>query len=99
VAQRIAWENEWAVLFHGATVEQARNEHSLMRDFRDEIPGYLNNAAIAEALEATCLRPGPDHLAENLFTCYEQFIRLGLIDAAELNLLRAWVDDCRDALA
>jgi len=99
VAQRIAWENNWTVLFHGATVEQARNEHSLMRDFRDEIPGYLNNAAIAEALEALSLRSGVEHLAENLFSCYEQFVRLGLVDPAELRLLRAWVEDCQDTSA
>ena len=32
VAQRIAWENGWAVLFKSPDVYQDRNEHSLMRD-------------------------------------------------------------------
>ena len=47
VAQRIAWENGWSILFHNATVFQERNEHSLIRDFEEEIPGYLNNRAMA----------------------------------------------------
>ena len=41
VAQRIAWENGWSVLFREATVRQRRNPHDLMRDFRDEVPGYV----------------------------------------------------------
>ena len=40
VAQRILQENDWAVLFHAPTVSQERNEHDLMRDFADEVPGY-----------------------------------------------------------
>ena len=39
VAQRIAWTNNWSVLFDEPTVWQERNEHDLMRDFRDEVPG------------------------------------------------------------
>src|SRR6185436_15069807 len=51
VAQRIAWSCNWSILFHNATVRQERNEHSLIRDFEDEIPGYLNNARICKMLE------------------------------------------------
>ena len=51
VAQRIAWANGWRVLFHEATVWQDRNQHDFMRDFQDEIPGYLHNRRIAEALD------------------------------------------------
>ncbi|MBV8168650.1 MAG: DUF288 domain-containing protein, partial [Alphaproteobacteria bacterium] len=43
VAQRIAWECDWRVLFRSPTVRQERNPHDLMRDFADEVPGYLNN--------------------------------------------------------
>ena len=44
IAQRIAWENDWHILFHEPTVEQDRNEHALLKDFSDEVPGYLHNA-------------------------------------------------------
>jgi hypothetical protein len=39
-APHALWENGWHILFHGATVRQERNDHDLMRDFADEIPGY-----------------------------------------------------------
>jgi hypothetical protein len=97
VAQRIAWENDWAVLFHEPTVWQERNEHNLMRDFRDEVPGYLNNSAIADALCGLTLRAGTAHLADNLLACYEQLVTMKLVGAEELGLLAAWVEDLRRA--
>ena len=48
VAQRIAWANGWAILFHEPTVWQDRNEHNLMRDFRDESPATSTTAASAK---------------------------------------------------
>jgi hypothetical protein len=35
VAQRIAWENGWNVLFHEPTVRQQRNEHDLLSASRN----------------------------------------------------------------
>ncbi len=46
IAQRIAWTCGWPILFHNSTVWQERNEHSLLKDFEDEVPGYLNNSKI-----------------------------------------------------
>lgn len=93
VAQRIAWTNDWAVLFHEPTVWQERNEHNLMRDFRDEVPGYLNNAALCEALGKLDLKPGIENLNDNLRICYEQMVRMGLVGEAELDLLDAWIGE------
>jgi hypothetical protein len=42
VAQRIPWENGWSALFESPTVWQDHNDHNLMRDLRDEVPGYLH---------------------------------------------------------
>jgi len=93
VAQRIAWTNDWAVLFHEPTVWQERNEHNLMRDFRDEVPGYLNNSTLCEALEKLDLRSGVENLNDNLRICYEEMIRMELVGAKELDLLEAWISD------
>jgi len=90
VAQRIATVNDWAVLFHEATVWQERNEHNLMRDFEDEIPGYLNNRRIANVLESLDLRPGVAEVSQNLLICYETLIRIGVMDKRELVLAEAW---------
>lgn len=93
VAQRIAWENDWHVLFHAPTVRQARNAHDLMRDFADEVPGYLNNERIRRTLEDLPLARGIDAIADNLRRCYAALIKLELIGAAEVPLLDVWLAD------
>ena len=93
VAQRIAWEQGWGVLFHEPTVWQERNEHNLMRDFRDEVPGYLHNSAICEALAGLRLAPGVERLGENLLACYERLVEMSLVGQEELPLLATWLED------
>jgi hypothetical protein len=93
VAQRIAWLNGWAVLFHEPNMKQERNEHNLLRDFKDEVPGYLHNAEICEALEALWLKPGIEKIGENLNICYEKLVSMNLIGAEEPELLNAWLGD------
>lgn len=93
VAQRIAWVNSWGILFHEPTVSQERNEHNLMRDFADEVPGYLHNAAICEALGKLPLVAGTDKIGDNLLVCYEELVRMELIPPKELELVQAWLAD------
>jgi hypothetical protein len=95
VAQRICWENGWHVLFHEATVHQERNEHDLMRDFADEIPGYLGNRRIGLALEALPLKPGKAAIADNLRLCYRKLAEDGHVGAQELPLLECWLADLK----
>lgn len=95
IAQRIAWENGWSVLFHEPTVYQERNEHNLMRDFQEEIPGYTHNKSICQTLENLNLSPGLNKLSENLLICYEKLISLGVIDKQEINLLEVWLEDLK----
>ncbi|MGD0903234.1 MAG: STELLO glycosyltransferase family protein [Terracidiphilus sp.] len=93
VAQRIAWENGWSVLYTSPDVFQERNEHSLMRDFADEVPGYLHNRTIGDRLQALKLTAGPEKMGENLIRCYEELVRLAVVDAKELPLVKAWAQD------
>jgi STELLO glycosyltransferase-like protein len=93
VAQRIAWENGWSVLFSPADVSQERNEHNLMRDFADEVPGYLHNRAIGERLDRLSLRAGAENIAANLLLCYEELVKLGVVGTEEIALVNAWVQD------
>jgi hypothetical protein len=93
VAQRIAWANGWSVLFHEATVWQERNDHNLMRDFQDEVPGYLHNRAIGATLDALPIEPGVQNLGENLRRCYTALVGMGVVGEAELPLLEAWLGD------
>lgn len=93
VAQRIAWANGWAILFFSPTVSQVRNDHDLMIDFADEVPGYLNNSRIAAALQHIPLVEGADAIPVNLRLCYERMVELGVVKADELTLLDAWLTD------
>lgn len=93
IAQRVAWANGWSVLFHDATVYQNRNEHDLMRDFEDELPGYLHNAAIARCLDALDLPAGADLVAANVRTCYQALVAGKFLPEGELPLLEAFLDD------
>lgn len=97
VAQRIAWVNDWALLFHEPNVWQDRNEHDLMRDFRDEVPGYLHNMEISSALDKLELRSGVENTGENLQVCYEKLVSMKLIDPRELDLISAWLEDLKTA--
>ena len=96
VAQRIAWANDWAILFHEPTMRQERNEHDLMRDFKDEMDGYLNNSRIIEALDKLPLQKGLDKLNDNLRICYEELVRMELVAEQELDLVEAWVADLKE---
>lgn len=93
VAQRIAWENGWSVLFKGPDVYQERNEHNLMRDFADELSGYLNNRRIGTQFEALKLEAGAENIGNNMIRCYEELVRMELIPSQEVALVRAWLED------
>ena len=95
VAQRIAWTCGWKILFHNATVRQERNDHDLITDFKDEIPGYLNNYKICGLIQDLDLKSGKENIYDNMFCCYDIFINNGLIDKKERQLLEMWFEDCQ----
>ena len=95
IAQRIAWTCGWVVIFHNATVYQERNEHSLIGDFRDEIPGYLNNGQICHILENAPLKTGVENIPENLLVCYKLMVDNNFIEKRELDLVEKWILDCK----
>ena len=96
VAQRCLWELGHGIAFHSPEVIQDRNEHDLMSDFEDEIPGYLYNHKIAESLNSLRLESGADQVANNLLRCYQSLVSNGFIPDKELEIIEAWcvaVDD------
>jgi hypothetical protein len=99
IAGRIAAENGWWILYHEPTVRQERNDHDLMRDFAEEVSGYLHNTAIGTALEGLSLRAGTEHLADNMLLCYEALTRLGVVGAQELKLLGVWLSELSALIA
>jgi hypothetical protein len=93
VAQRVGWENGWHLDFHQPTVVHKRNRHNLLKDFSDEIPGYLHNSAICLKLEKLNLKGGKQNIQDDMLTCYKEFIAMKLIEKTELKLLDAWCYD------
>jgi hypothetical protein len=93
VAQRCLWALGHDVVFHGAEVFQDRNPHNLLRDFEQEIPGYLGNDKFRAVLEALNLPAGPARVADNLHRCYEALVGATLVPAKEMQLLECWLTD------
>ena len=93
VAQRISWANGWSVLFHDATVWQERNQHNLLKDFEDEIPGYLNNYKICSELADLNIKGGKENMLDDLLNCYDMLTGKGFVGKEEDELVRAWCDD------
>ena len=99
VAQRIAWAQPWSILFHLPTVRHHRNDHDLMRDFEDELPGYLRNRTIADTLEGLSIASGPASIPQSMRRCYDALVALGVLPEAELALLDCWLSDLEAARA
>jgi hypothetical protein len=95
VAQRIAWENGWSILFREATVVQDRNDHSLMKDFADEISGYLGNETIRRTLDGLDLPGGAENIPSAMRLCYGALVEHGFVGEEELPLLDAWLNDMK----
>jgi hypothetical protein len=88
VAQRCLWELGEGIIFRNASVYQERNAHELLRDFEDEIPGYLLNDRIRTVLEPVDL-DGPD-LIRSLMLCYEALIANDIVPGDEMRILQSW---------
>ena len=73
---------------------QRRNDHNLLKDFEQEIPGYLHNDRIAQVLQNLPLKQGVKNIADNMVACYGELVAKKIIDnPRELVLLNAWLDD------
>ena len=93
VAEACLYAMGKAIAFREATVFQERNQHSLIKDFRDEVPGYLNNVRIVEILRDLSLGSDSSAVAENVLLCYEALIRAEIVPAKELPLLQSWLKE------
>ena len=93
VAQRLLPGLGASLIFTSATVHQERNEHDLLQDFNQEIPGYAGTEMIRETLEGTRIAGDPEHLLDDLRVLYEALVRAGFLTSEEIPLLEAWSAD------
>ncbi len=95
IAQICLYKTGKQVAFGQATMFQARNEHSLVRDFADEIAGYLNNARIMELLSDIRLSDDPNQIGPNMRICYERLVEAQIVSQEELHLVDLWLKDIK----
>lgn len=98
VAQRICFEYGWGINFFAPTVEQKRNEHDLLEDFKDEYPGYIYNNQIIAGLKTLKLNNNEDKIYDNLISCYQLLIDQKYIGKDEMQPLTLWIKDCQTLL-
>jgi hypothetical protein len=98
IAQRCLWELGTGIVFHAADVTQERNAHDLMRDFRDEMPGYTRNRELAAMLEELSLTEGDEAVGENLLKCYEALVAASYFPREEFSLVETWLGDLETVL-
>jgi len=84
------------IAFGQATMFQDRNEHNLLKDFADEIPGYLNNSKIMELLSDIRLSDNPHQIGPNMRTCYERLVEEQIVSEDELHLVDLWLKDIKE---
>ena len=99
IAQRCLWAMGHGLVFHGPEMFQERNPHNLLRDFEQEIPGYLGNDKICQLLQELNLSGKPEDAGGNLRICYEALIKNGFVPAEEMALVEAWLNDVSDCIA
>lgn len=94
VAQRCLWEINDGVTFHSPSeVYQKRNEHDLLKDFEDEIPGYLLNDKISQILGKLSLKRGTKFICENLLSCYIALVDNNILPKEEILSVKEWIKE------
>jgi hypothetical protein len=99
VAQAALWKHGYRLSFHSATVKQVRNDHDLMRDFADEIPGYLENDRIAATLLRTVAEIGPGDMQTTARHLWQSLVDLEVVPEKELVVVDMWLDCLRSVIA
>lgn len=89
VAQPILWAAGYHLGFTKASVFQERNVHDYMKDFESEIPCYLHG----ERVVGLCSKAtrGQDSIGDNLYRCYEELLKQGIVAPQEMDILSAWL--------
>lgn len=99
VAQAALWKHGYRLSFHSATVKQIRNDHNLMHDFADEIPGYLENDRIAATLLHAIAKIGPGDMQSTARHLWQSLVDIDVVPEKELAVVDMWLDCLRAVIA
>jgi hypothetical protein len=90
IAQSYLLRNDYSISFNSPTVFQDRNPHNYMKDFEDEVVGYIHNNRIMKIIDSIPASKTPHSF---MISAYESLIDNGFIKEAEMDLIRAWHSD------
>ena len=90
IAQRCLWAMDCRVGFVGTNARQERNEHNLLKDFKDEVPCHLTVEEVTSLLDGIRLNGDPCH---DLGVCYESLLGEGIVQERETLAVSAWLRD------
>lgn len=93
IAQRLFPGFGARLVITSATVFQDRNEHDLMRDFRDEIEGYTGYERFVHVVEATPIGGTPSSVLADLRRLYVALTEAEFFTYEEFPILDAWLAD------
>ena len=93
IAQKCLWAMGHGVVFHSHEVYQERNEHSLLGDFMNEVPGYEVNGEMVRTLSALELDASEKAVGANMLHCYRTLVSEGYFPEGEIELVEAWRHD------
>jgi hypothetical protein len=91
VAQPIMWLNNYSLGFTGATVLQERNPHNYLKDFKSEIPCYLQGEEVLEIVSKHI--SSSLSISDNLRIAYEELYKHGIVEKKEMSLVSSWIKD------
>lgn len=97
IVQRIIRDSEMNIIFTAAEVFQIRNQHSLLKDFKEEIEGYVGNEEIRSVLDSLNLIGGPEHFQADMLTIYKKLVAAKFLKRDELISLNDWFRDIKKA--
>ena len=92
VAQAALWAGGKQVVFRSATVVQERNQHDLMKDFRDEVDGLLHNDRIARCLEQMLAATKSSEYAQLATEGWQRLLNESILQPEEIAVFAEWSD-------
>lgn len=95
IASHLLQKSSYSLIFTQAGAFQERNDHDLLRDFSDEVPGYTGNALLAETIRSVPITGEFSQLASDLKLIYGALVEKEFLKDHELLCLEAWLADCK----
>ena len=97
VAQAVLWSEGKCLSFSQSSVVQVRNQHNLMKDFKDEVDGYLSNREICEILmQASAGWTNSMSIKSRVFSAWSALNAEKYITDDEMDIVKFWMECLSD---